>query len=71
MKRTAVGCAVLLLSPVVSIAGDVAILANEVTAILKALRQNGIDIVAIHHHMTGTSPTIKPKDSTHEAKPWQ
>jgi len=23
-----------------------------------ALRQNGIDIVAVHHHMTGTSPTI-------------
>ena len=22
------------------------------------LRQNGIDVVAIHHHMTGTSPAI-------------
>jgi hypothetical protein len=41
-----------------AIAGDVAMLANEVTPVLKALRQNGIDIVAIHHHMTGTSPTI-------------
>ena len=25
---------------------------------LKALRTNGIDVVAIHHHMTGTSPTV-------------
>ena len=25
---------------------------------LKALRKNGIDVVAIHHHMTGTQPTI-------------
>jgi hypothetical protein len=41
-----------------AVAGDVAMLANEVTPVLKALRQNGIDIVAIHHHMTGTSPTI-------------
>ena len=41
-----------------AIAGDVAMLANEVTPVLKALRQNGIDVVAIHHHMTGTSPTI-------------
>ena len=41
-----------------AIAGDVAMLANEVTPVLKVLRQNGIDVVAIHHHMTGTSPTI-------------
>jgi Domain of Unknown Function (DUF1259) len=41
-----------------AMAGDVAMLANEVTPVLKVLRQNGIDIVAIHHHMTGTSPTI-------------
>src|SRR3954451_8602913 len=41
-----------------AVAGDVAMLATEVTPVLKALRQNGIDIVAIHHHMIGTSPTI-------------
>jgi hypothetical protein len=41
-----------------AIAGDVAMLASEVQPVLKALRQNGIDIVAIHHHMTTTSPTI-------------
>jgi hypothetical protein len=41
-----------------AVAGDVAMLANEVTPVLKVLRQNGIDVVAIHHHMTGTQPTI-------------
>ena len=41
-----------------AIAGDVAMLANEVTPVLKALRKNGLDIVAIHHHMTQTQPTI-------------
>jgi hypothetical protein len=41
-----------------AVAGDVAMLASEVTPVLKALRQHGIDVVAIHHHMTGTSPTI-------------
>jgi hypothetical protein len=41
-----------------AIAGDVAMLAGEVTPVLKALRQNGLDVVAIHHHMTDTQPTI-------------
>ncbi len=41
-----------------AIAGDVAMLASEVQPVLKALRNNGMDIVAIHHHMTGTNPTI-------------
>jgi Domain of Unknown Function (DUF1259) len=41
-----------------AIAGDVAMLANEVTPVLKALRTNGIDVVAIHHHMVDTRPTI-------------
>jgi hypothetical protein len=41
-----------------AIAGDVAMLASEVQPVLKALRTNGIDVVAIHHHMTGTSPSI-------------
>jgi hypothetical protein len=40
------------------VAGDVAMLASEVTPVLKALRANGISIVAIHHHMTGTTPTV-------------
>jgi len=41
-----------------AIAGDVAMVANEVTPVLKALRQSGLQVVAIHHHMTGTQPTI-------------
>jgi uncharacterized protein DUF1259 len=40
------------------IAGDVAMLASEVTPVLKALRGNGLNIVAIHQHMTSTQPTI-------------
>src|SRR5207249_3626354 len=41
-----------------AVAGDVAMLASEVQPVLKALRKNGIDVVAIHHHMIGTQPTI-------------
>ena len=40
------------------VAGDVAMLDKEVTPVLKALRGAGINVVAIHHHMTGTSPQI-------------
>ncbi len=41
-----------------AIAGDVAMLGNEVTPVLKALRKNGLDVVAIHHHMVDSRPTI-------------
>ena len=41
-----------------AIAGDIAMTATEVQPVLKALRKNGLDVVAIHHHMTGTQPTI-------------
>src|SRR5262249_47304761 len=41
-----------------AIAGDVAMLEGEVTPVLKTLRRNGIDVVAIHHHMTGSRPVI-------------
>ncbi len=41
-----------------AIAGDVAVLAGEVTPVLHALRKNGLDVVAIHHHMTDTRPTV-------------
>ena len=40
------------------VAGDVAMLEHEVTPVLKALRSHGIDVVAIHHHMTGTQPVV-------------
>lgn len=35
------------------IAGDVAMLGEEITPVLKALRANGLNVVAIHNHMTG------------------
>ena len=41
-----------------AVAGDVAMLESELTPTLKALRAHGLDVVAIHHHMTGTQPMI-------------
>jgi hypothetical protein len=41
-----------------AIAGDVAMLESEVTPVLKELRKNGLDVVAIHHHMTDDRPMI-------------
>jgi hypothetical protein len=41
-----------------AVAGDVAMVASEVTPVLKALRKNGLDVVAIHQHMTDTQPTV-------------
>lgn len=38
--------------------GDFAMLESELQPVLKALRGAGIDIVAIHQHMTGESPRI-------------
>jgi hypothetical protein len=40
------------------VAGDIAMLSQEVTPVLKALRANGLNVVAIHHHMTETQPTV-------------
>ena len=39
-------------------AGDVAMLDSEVTPVLKALRQNGLDVVAFHHHMIAEQPLV-------------
>lgn len=41
-----------------AVAGDVAMLEQEVTPVLKALRKNGLEVVAIHQHMTETRPSI-------------
>jgi hypothetical protein len=41
-----------------AVAGDVAMLEDEVTPTLKALRSRGLDVVAIHHHMIGTTPVV-------------
>lgn len=40
------------------VAGDVAMLEREVTPVLKALRAGGLNIVAIHHHMTEVKPVV-------------
>jgi uncharacterized protein DUF1259 len=40
------------------VAGDVAMLEREVTPVLKSLRANGINVVAIHHHMTDVQPVV-------------
>jgi hypothetical protein len=40
------------------IAGDVAMLATELTPVLKALRANGLNVVAIHNHMIDTQPSV-------------
>lgn len=40
------------------VAGDIAMHEDELQSVLKALRANRINIVAIHNHMTGESPRI-------------
>jgi uncharacterized protein DUF1259 len=40
------------------VAGDIATHEDELQAVLKSLRSNGINIVAIHNHMTFESPRI-------------
>ena len=40
------------------VAGDVAMLESEVQPVLKTLRSHGIQIVAIHHHMTDVKPVV-------------
>src|SRR6202140_2225796 len=40
------------------VAGDVAMLSQEITPVPKALRANGLNVVAIHNHMTSGQPTI-------------
>jgi hypothetical protein len=40
------------------VAGDVAMLEGEVNAVLKTLRRNGLEVVAIHHHMLESRPVV-------------
>ena len=40
------------------IAGDFAMLEDQVTPVLKALRRHGLSVVAIHQHMTAARPVI-------------
>ncbi|WP_205502956.1 DUF1259 domain-containing protein [Rufibacter psychrotolerans] len=38
------------------IAGDIAMLEPEVNPVIAALRKNGLEVVALHHHMLGDDP---------------
>lgn len=40
------------------IAGDVAMLEHEVNAVIKTLRKNNLEVVAVHNHMLGDRPHI-------------
>ena len=40
------------------IAGDIAMLEPEVNPVIKALRKNNLEVVALHHHMIGDDPHI-------------
>jgi hypothetical protein len=40
------------------VVGDFAVLENELQTVLKTLREANINIVAIHHHMTGENPRM-------------
>jgi hypothetical protein len=40
------------------VAGDVAMLADDVTPVLTALRRAGLSVVALHHHMTTGTPVF-------------
>src|SRR5262245_28508664 len=40
------------------VAGDFAVLENELQTVLKTLRAGNINIVAIHQHMTGEDPRM-------------
>jgi hypothetical protein len=42
----------------VVVGGDFAVTENELRTALKSLREAGIDIAAIHSHMTGEEPRI-------------
>src|SRR5881392_892164 len=38
--------------------GDFAMLENELQSVLKSMRKGGINIVAIHHHMSEEQPKV-------------
>jgi hypothetical protein len=41
-----------------AVAGDFTMLENEVAPVIKALVQNGIEVVAVHNHMVHEQPRI-------------
>ncbi len=40
------------------VAGDIAMLEGEVNPVIKALRSNNLEVVALHHHMLGDNPRM-------------
>jgi hypothetical protein len=40
------------------VAGDIAMLEAEVNPVIKALRQNNLEVVALHNHMLGDNPRM-------------
>jgi len=40
------------------VAGDIAMLEDEVNAVIKVLRSNNLEVVALHNHMFGENPRI-------------
>lgn len=40
------------------VAGDIAMLESEVNPVIKTLRRNDLEVVALHHHMLGESPRV-------------
>jgi hypothetical protein len=40
------------------IAGDIAMRESEVNSVLKAVRAHNLKVVALHHHMLGTQPSV-------------
>jgi hypothetical protein len=41
-----------------TITGDFVLLASEVTPVMKALRENGIEVTAVHIHMLTENPRL-------------
>lgn len=41
-----------------AVAGDFAMLMDEVAPVIKALVENGIEVVAVHNHMVHEEPAI-------------
>lgn len=41
-----------------AITGDFILIASEVDPVMRALRDNGIDVTALHNHMTGDNPRM-------------
>lgn len=42
----------------VAITGDFVLIASEVNPVLRALRENGIEVTAVHNHMLDDAPRL-------------